>query len=58
MIGSLSHLVHGAAILAIETGTEQITKELLAMVPIDYAAERAAAPMRAQPRGPGKATTR
>lgn len=58
MIGSLSQLVRGAAILAIETGTEQITKELLDMVPVDYAAERAAAPMRAQPRDPGKAGRR
>jgi hypothetical protein len=29
MIGSLSQLVRGAAILAIEDGTEQITRELL-----------------------------
>jgi hypothetical protein len=42
MIGSLSQLVRGAAILAIEDGTEQITRELLDTVPVDYAAERAA----------------
>jgi len=40
MIGSLSQLVRGAAILAIEDGTEQITRELLDLVPVDYAAER------------------
>lgn len=41
MIGSLSQLVRGAAILAIEDGREQITKDLLDIVPVDYAAERA-----------------
>ena len=41
MIGSLSQLVRGAAILAIEDGSEQITKDLLDTVPVDYAAERA-----------------
>ena len=44
MIGSLSQLVRGAAILAIETGTERITQDLLEAVPIDYAAERATRP--------------
>jgi hypothetical protein len=41
MIGSLSQLVRGAAILAIEDGSEQISKKLLNSVPVDYAAERA-----------------
>ncbi len=41
MIGSLSQLIRGAAILAIEDGTEQITRDLLDIVPVDYAAERA-----------------
>jgi hypothetical protein len=41
MIGSLSHLVRGAAILAIQDGTEQISKELLDLVPVDHAAHRA-----------------
>jgi len=41
MIGSLSPLVRGAAILAIEDGREQITRDLLDIVPVDYAAERA-----------------
>lgn len=40
MIGSLSQLVRGAAILAIEDGTEQITRELLDLIPVDYAAQR------------------
>jgi hypothetical protein len=36
MIGSLSQLIRGAAILAIEGGTQQITRELLDLVPIDW----------------------
>ena len=55
MIGSLSQLVRGAAILAIETGAEQITEDLLGMVPIDYAAQRASAPTRAPSRRLGEA---
>lgn len=43
MIGSLSHLVRGAAILAIEDGSERITRALLDIVPVDHAAERSAA---------------
>ncbi|MFB4309049.1 TniB family NTP-binding protein [Actinomadura sp. GTD37] len=38
MIGSLSQLIRGAALLAIEDGTEQITREHLDLVPLDYAA--------------------
>jgi hypothetical protein len=41
MIGSLSQLVRGAAVLAIQDGTEQISKELLDLVPVDHAAHRA-----------------
>jgi hypothetical protein len=41
MIGSLSQLIRGAAILAIEDRSEQITKALLEIVPVDYAAQRA-----------------
>ncbi|KLO27165.1 TniB family NTP-binding protein [Mycobacterium haemophilum] len=41
MIGSLSHLIRGAAILAIEDGCEHITRAFLDIVPVDYAAERA-----------------
>ena len=43
MIGSLSHLVRGAAVLAIEDGSERITRPLLDIVPVDHAAERGAA---------------
>ena len=43
-IGSLSQLVRGAAVLAIEEGTEKITKKLLEAVPVDYAAEHPALP--------------
>lgn len=41
MIGSLSHLIRGAAILAIDDGCENITRSLLDIVAVDYAAERA-----------------
>ncbi|RXS81487.1 ATP/GTP-binding protein [Streptomyces sp. TM32] len=40
MIGSLSQLIRGAAVLAIEDGSERITEDLLDIVPIDYAAEQ------------------
>ena len=50
MIGSLSQLVRGAAILAIEDGTEKITRDLLDLVPVDYAAERADTDPRLTPR--------
>ncbi|MEV6256824.1 TniB family NTP-binding protein [Nocardia sp. NPDC051929] len=46
MIGSLSQIVRGAAILAIEDGTEKIPGELLDQVPVDYAAERSQPPVR------------
>lgn len=42
MIGSLAHLVRGAAIRAILTGEEQLTRPLLDAVRIDHAAESAA----------------
>jgi hypothetical protein len=41
MIGSLSQLVRDAAILAIRDGTKQISKQLLDLVPVDHAAQRA-----------------
>ena len=41
MIGSLSQLIRGGAILAIENRSEAITRDLLDIVPVDYAAERA-----------------
>jgi hypothetical protein len=39
MIGSLSHLVRGAAIEAILGGTEKITKHLLEAVELDHTAQ-------------------
>ena len=39
MIGSLSHLIRGAALDAILTGTEKITKKLLDAVDLDHAAQ-------------------
>ncbi|WP_030061847.1 MULTISPECIES: TniB family NTP-binding protein [Streptomyces] len=43
MIGALSHQIRGAAIDAILSGNEQITRESLAAVPLDYTAEKTAA---------------
>jgi hypothetical protein len=40
MIGSLSHLIRGAAIQAIITGTEKITKKILESIALDHAAEQ------------------
>ena len=40
MIGSLSHLIRGAAIQAIHTGTEKITKKMLESIALDHAAEQ------------------
>jgi AAA domain len=42
MIGSLSHLIRAAALVAILDGTEQITRELLDGIPVDHAAQSAA----------------
>ncbi|WP_327249251.1 ATP-binding protein [Streptomyces sp. NBC_01320] len=39
MIGALSHLVRGAAIDAILTGTEKITQNGLEAIPLDFAAQ-------------------
>ena len=44
MIGSLSHLIRGAAIEAIQSGTEQITRKLLDTIDIDHAAQQESAP--------------
>lgn len=46
MIGSLSQLIRGAALLAIEDGTEQITRDHLELVPLDYAAQTSTSPAR------------
>ena len=42
MIGSLSHLVRAAALVAILDGTEQITRTLLDGIPVDHAAQSGA----------------
>jgi hypothetical protein len=39
MIGSLSHLVRAAALVAILDGSEQITRKLLDQIPVDHAAQ-------------------
>jgi hypothetical protein len=39
MIGSLSHLIRGAAQLAILEGDEAITRKLLDSIPVDHVAE-------------------
>lgn len=44
MIGSLSHLIRGAAIDAIIDGSERITKAHLEAIRLDHAAETTAAP--------------
>jgi len=52
MIGSLSHLIRGASIQAILTGTEKITKKILESITLDHAAEQRAAqdgPLRRRP---------
>ncbi|MFE5940318.1 hypothetical protein ACFQ69_33715 [Streptomyces sp. NPDC056470] len=45
-IGSLSHLIREAALVAITEGTERITKQLLSEVELDAAAETQARPAR------------
>ena len=42
MIGSLSHLVRAAALVAILDGTEEITRKLLDSIPVDHAAQSGA----------------
>jgi FMN phosphatase YigB (HAD superfamily) len=39
MIGSLSHLIRGAALEVITDGTEKITKAVLDRIPLDHAAD-------------------
>lgn len=46
MIGALSHAIRGAAIDAILGGTERVTKEGLAAIPLDHAAETATSPLK------------
>jgi len=40
MIGSLSHLIRAAALQAIITGTEKITRTALESIALDHAAEQ------------------
>jgi hypothetical protein len=54
MIGSLSQLVRGGAILAIEDRSERITRDLLDLVPVDFAAERSTPARRPRPRATTK----
>jgi len=42
MIGSLAHLIRAAALRAMTSGTEKITRQLLAEIPLDTAAETSA----------------
>ncbi len=44
MIGSLSHLIRGAAIEAIMNGSEKISRKLLDAVDLDHAAQARPAP--------------
>lgn len=46
MIGALSHAVRGAAIDAILSGTERVTKEGIDAIPLDHAAETALPPLK------------
>ncbi|MFE7243851.1 hypothetical protein [Streptomyces sp. NPDC057580] len=39
LLGSMSHTIRGAAIDAIPTGTEAITKKSLAAIPLDHSAQ-------------------
>ncbi|MGH3404872.1 MAG: TniB family NTP-binding protein [Streptosporangiaceae bacterium] len=48
MIGSLSHLIRGAAIEAILDGSENITRKLLDAVDLDHAAQARSAPAAAR----------
>jgi hypothetical protein len=50
MIGALSHAIRGVAIDAILSGTERVTKEGLAAIPLDHAAETQKKPARKAPR--------
>jgi hypothetical protein len=50
MIGSLSHLIRGASVEAIQSGSEQITRKLLDTIGIDHAAQRESVPATAAAR--------
>lgn len=53
-IGSLSQLIRGAAVIAIDDETEQITPDLLDLVPLDKAATSTAPARRRKPSTTGK----
>ena len=55
MIGSLSHLIRGAAVEAIQSGSEQITRKLLDTIDIDHAAQQESGPGAAAARRPSAA---
>ena len=57
MIGSLSHLIRGAAIEAIQSGTEQITRKLLDTIDIDHAAQQESGPGKLPPAAAGPTVT-
>lgn len=46
MIGALSHAIRGAAIDAILSGAERVTKEGIDAIPLDHAAETTAKPLK------------
>ncbi|MGW3589166.1 TniB family NTP-binding protein [Streptomyces fungicidicus] len=46
MIGALSHAIRGAAIDAILSGTERVTKEAIDAIPLDHAAETTRNPLK------------
>jgi hypothetical protein len=50
MIGSLSHLIRGAAIEAIQSGSEQINRKLMDAISIDHAAQQGPVPATAAAR--------
>lgn len=50
MIGALSHAIRGAAIDAILSGTERVTKDGLATIPLDHAAETQKKLLRKEPK--------
>jgi hypothetical protein len=50
MTGSLSRLIRGASVEAIQSGSEQITRKLLDTIGIDHAAQRESVPATAAAR--------
>ena len=57
MIGSLSHLIRGGAIRAIDDGREQITRTLLDDIPVYHAAASTTRPRRRAPTAVTEAIT-